>query len=101
MGLTRPAEAALAAGSTPGQNHMVAGLDVGNALADLLHDACTFVPEQERKSFRPKDTVLVGEIGVTDSAGEDANECFTRFRRVDCEHLDHTRLPWFAGDDTA
>ena len=101
MGLTDPAEAALAAGRTPGQDDMIARRDVGDALADLLHDARALVAEQEGKPLGPKDAVLDGEIGVTDPAGQDAHQRFTRSRRVDGELLDHTGLPRFAGDDTA
>ena len=54
MGLTDQAETALPAGSAPGQDDMVAGSDVGDALAHLLHDGRALVPEQERKSSVPK-----------------------------------------------
>ena len=101
MRLTGQAETARAAGGTPGQDHMVAGRDIGDALANLLHDARAFVPKQEGKPLRAEDAVLRGEIGVTDPAGQDAHQRFTRSRRVDGELLDHTGLPRFASDDAA
>src|SRR5215204_1326026 len=54
MSLTGQTETARAAGGTPCQDHMVAGRHVGDACADLLHNARAFVSKQERKPFRTK-----------------------------------------------
>ena len=47
-------------------HHVVAGLDVGDALADLFDHARAFVAEHERQRMRDR-AVERGEIGVADA----------------------------------
>ena len=80
---------ALAADRAPVQDDEVAGLDVGDALADRLDDARGLVAEQERVLVVDA-ALAVGQVGVTHTAGDDVDHHFTGtgVGDDDVDHLD-------------
>ena len=63
MRLADLTEAAKPAWGAPGEDDVVAFLDVGDSLPDFLDDAAAFMPKQEGKVVGAEDAVLGGEIG--------------------------------------
>ena len=105
--------AALPAHRTPVEDHEVAGRDVGDALADRLHDARGLVAEQEREVVVDP-ALLVVQVGVADPAGLDLHHRLAgpgvghddrldphRLVLARCDHaayfLRHGAAPWSAG----
>ena len=76
---------------------MVSGDEVGNALTNLLDDACSLVPEDDRELGR-MDALDDVEIGVANTARRHANEHLARLRRIELELLDDQRLPELVQD---
>ena len=80
---------AVAARGAPGQDHEVAGLDVGYAIADLFDNSCGFMAQQERELV-VDGTFAVVKVGVANAAGLNAYEClaFAGVRYVDGYEFD-------------
>ena len=71
--------------------HVIAGLHVRHAGADLLDDASALVPE-DRRQGRRVDPLHDVEVGVADAARRHAHEDLAVPRRVELHLLDHERL---------
>lgn len=77
---------ALPAHGTPVEDHEVAGGDVGDAVADRLHDARGLMAEQEREVVVDP-ALLVVEVRVADPAGLDLHHSLARPRVRDQDRL--------------
>jgi hypothetical protein len=94
---TRPA---VAAHCTPVQDHVVAGSDVGDAVADRLDHACGLVAEQEREVVVDAALAVV-QVGVADAAGLDGHHGFARPRIGNDDGLHRHGFTLGAGDDAS
>ena len=70
---------AVATHRTPVQDHIVAGCDLGDVVADRLDDARRLVAEQERELVVDAALAVV-QIGVADTAGLDLDQRLARAR---------------------
>ncbi len=93
------AEAAESAWGAPGEDDVVALLDIGNAFADFLDDATAFVTEQEGEVVGAEDAVLGGQIGMTHATGENADQGFTWAGMGNEKFFDFTGCSRSAGDN--
>ena len=100
QGRPRQAGAALAADRAPVEDDEVAGRDVGDALADGLHDARGLVAEQEREVVVDAALAVV-QVGVADAARLDLDDGLTRARVGDDDGLDGDGRALGAGDDSS
>jgi hypothetical protein len=75
----------------PGEEDVVSGDEVGDARANLLDNASSFVPEDDRERGR-MDALDDMEIGVADTTRRHANEHLARLRRIELELFDDQRL---------
>ncbi len=91
---------ALPAHRTPVEDHEVAGLDVGDAVADRLDDARGLVAEQEGKVVADA-ALLVVQVGVAHPAGLDAHDRLSGAGVGHHDRLDPHRLVLAGCDHTA
>ena len=68
QGRPRRQDRQLPHGATPGEDHKVAGRDVGHVWPDLLNHAGSLVAQQERELVVDGSFAIV-QIGVADTAG--------------------------------
>ena len=78
---------ALAAGGTPVEDDVIAGLDVGHARADGIDHARAFMPadDGQRVARRAGDEMI---IAVADAAGGELDAHFARARLGEVERFD-------------
>ena len=81
------AEVALAALGDPRDDDVVAGLDAGDALADLLDDACALVAEHDGGHPHQR-AVLHRQVGVADARGAHPYLDLTRVGLVEIDVVD-------------
>src|SRR5436190_11769565 len=75
------------------RDHMVARRERRDAGPDDLDDARALVPEHARRVAARVGAGRRVEIGVTDAAGDDADQRLARFRSLQLDVLDDERLP--------
>ena len=97
-GATAAAGAALAADGPPVEDHVVAGGDVGDALADRLDGAGGLVAQQEGEVVVDP-ALLVVQVGVADAARLDPYDGLAGAGIGDDDRLDPHRLVPPGGDD--
>src|SRR4051794_20019441 len=86
---------------SPGHDHIVTGLDVGYAFADLFDDPTPFVTEEEWEVIVAIHAILSGQVSVTNSAGKHTNERLARPRQWHIEFFDFTWFSRFARNDAS
>jgi hypothetical protein len=79
---------ALAAWRAPRDDDAIAGSDRGHVPSHLLDDTRSLVAEEDRESEAPALGLENVEIGVAESARQDADEHLARSRRIDRQLLD-------------
>ena len=96
--LAAQAGPAVAAHGPPVEDHVVAGRDVGDALADRLDDAGGLVAEQERELVVDPALAVV-QVGVAHPARLDGHDGLARPGVGDHDRLDRHRCALAASDD--
>ena len=90
----RPAELALRASATidrGARDHVIAGLDRGDRVADRLDDTGRLVPEN-RGNLRRQRAVDTMQIAMADAARDGADEDLVPARIIDLDIFDRERL---------
>jgi len=83
----------------PPQHNAISRRKRGNAAADIFHDACSFVSQQDRQPVCPTGLDDM-KIAVADPTGLDPDEHFAFARRVDLD-LFEVETADLAQDDAA
>ena len=84
---------ALAALGGEERDHVVAGRNERDTVADTLDDTSALVPEHARRIAARVGTGRRVEVGMADAAGDDPNERLALLRLLQLDVLDDERLP--------